>query len=325
MPKLFAQSKEYKFIFMLLPAAAIIWILSFFFESSSQAAQQGLFLFKPLTFLQENIFVSISITFLTILVQAFFLIRINTKYTLLETRSYLPGIIYILLAGSFVGLQKFTSMLISNTFIIIAFDFIFPNYKKENAMENIYLSGLFISLGSLFNFNALFFFPIVFVSIIILRTPGWREWVVALLGAVTPYFYLFTYYFVFETKFETMFYEIKNFYLTQTEALHISINSAIYWFAIALLIVASGIFLFAKYNTKKISTRKYKVILLWFMPLSLISYSVSPSFSAEAFFPVFVTLSFMFSNYLLNVSQKVLKILFASLLITVSIFYRILG
>jgi len=154
------------------------------------------------------------LSYILILIAAGIINRLNNRYFLLESRTYLPSLIYILLC-SIYPLQNLHPILFSNLFLLICLNKIFSSYREENRWSNFFDAGILISLASLFYIKYAFFVVIIWFSLFILRPFRGREWLLSIIGFILPYVFVITYFFAFEEntqyKIGLFFNQLVNF------------------------------------------------------------------------------------------------------------------
>jgi len=253
-----------------------------------------------------NKYLCIIFPFVLAITQGFLLVGFNKKFILINNRTFLPAFFYIIISGSMILVQHLSPALIGGFFLFFAIDFIFRTYRLEYASNEIYLSGFFIALAGLVWIPFLYFLVLLFISLIILRTFNIREWIVALLGFLTPLFFLFVFYFVFMPEQNNSL--LLNFVfaeLTQVEKF-VQPDYPYYIFLsfLLILIIISSIKLIGNYQSKKIKTRKYFEINWWYFLIGVLVFSVFKRGSIEIIYIVSIPVSFLFTEYFYSVRNK---------------------
>ncbi|HTO16231.1 MAG TPA: hypothetical protein VLZ83_10685 [Edaphocola sp.] len=122
--------------------------------------------------------------------QGLYLNYFINKFHLFNTRSYLPAYTYIIISSLNPRWSLFSVEIINNWLLLILLYNIFKTYNEVTIRKTLFNIGfLFGSLILLDLPNFWFFFFIAF-SISILRNYTVPEWMVTLLGIVTPFYLL---------------------------------------------------------------------------------------------------------------------------------------
>ena len=238
-----------------------------------------------------------------ILVQVYLLIRLNNKFIVIDKRTYLHGIIFTVFCISLNNLNNLLPALFANIFIILATEKIFDTYKSDSLFSNYFDATLLISISSLLHFNAIFLIVFVFAGQIIIRSFNFREWLIIILGLLTPYIILFLYFFLVDNLL--FFNELAEYYFFDYQnKFELSLIKTGYYVFILILLLISGIFSLNKFNKLKINRRKfYTLFFLLIIFSAAILYSL-PKAGFETLVFVSVPFSFIISDYLLAVKKK---------------------
>ena len=279
-------------------------------------------LYEMLTiYLGKNDLVSVILSFVFVLIQALLLVQFNKKYILINVRTYLPAFFYILIASSFVPLQRLNPVIFGTLFIFISIHNILDIYRTDFALENLYIAGFFIAIASLFWAPFAVFFLIVFISLVILRPFIGREWLVGVLGFLTPYLFTFVYYFVFlgeERLNDLISIIVENFRIIKVfNQLHFAYY--IFYGFLAILIFTASISIIRNYQKKKIRIRKFFEINWWLFFISALLFIFFRNVGYEVIFILSIPISFLLTDYFYIIKRSIyldsiLVILIASII-----------
>lgn len=321
------KSNRPSVIFLLVISAIALWLYSFIEPMGIKIPADNLHM--PLNnfmmqYFKVNALFSVLFTFALVLIQAFLIVQFNKKYILINYRTYLPAFFYILISASFVHLQRINPVIIGCLFIFVSMDFIFSIYRKEYTLNKVYLAGFFIALASLFWAPFIVYIMILFISLLILRPFIGREWIVGVLGFLTPFLFVFIYYFVFfdqhlETvidSYKQSLYLIKSFY-----PLHISYY--IFYGFLAFIIIIASYTIAVNYQKKKIRTRKYFEIFWWLFFISMILFIFFKNVSYEIIYVISIPLAYLFSDYFYSVKKSWFLNLIATIFLAAIVYIQI--
>ncbi len=241
---------------------------------------------------------SVLLGFIVVLIQAFILVQFNKRHIVINYRTYLPAFFYVLIVSSFVQLQRLNPVLIGALLIFIAVDFLYSTYRTEYALNRIYLAGFFVSIASLFYAPFATCIVLVWISLIILRPFIGREWMVGILGFLTPYLFVFTYYFVFldDSLDELIDHFIRGFDLIKDfYVLHVSYYL---FFGLLLIILLLASYTIAKnFQKKKIKNRKFFEINWWLFFVGLIMFIVYKHVTYEILYLIGIPIAYLLTDY----------------------------
>jgi hypothetical protein len=183
-------------------------------------------------------------------------------------------------------------------FLILTVDRIFGSYDKEKIHSNAFDAGIFLAIGSLFYLNLIFFFPLLWMGFIIVKSQvNWREYILTTLGFALPWLAALMYYLI-SNRTDELLHLIENNMTTHQLFLRENLPVQIYMGFLVLLILLGSIFIMAQYDEKKISLRKYFKTFFWIFVISTILILANPSVSQEIIIVVAIPLSYLISNYL---------------------------
>ncbi|MCB2194304.1 MAG: hypothetical protein KQH79_00495 [Bacteroidetes bacterium] len=295
-------------IFLLIISAIALWLHSFIDPMGIKIPSDNLYI--PLNnfmmhYFEVNSLLSVLFVFALVLIQAFLMIQFNKKYILINYRTYLPAFFYILISASFVHLQRINPVIIGGLFIFVSMDFIFNIYRKEYALNKVYLAGFFIAVASLFWAPFMVYILILFISLLILRPFIGREWIVGILGYLTPFLFVFIYYFVFFDQhlesvidsYKQSLHLIKSFY-----SLHFSYY--IFYCFLAFVIIIASYTIAVNYQKKKIRTRKYFEIYWWLFFISATLFIFFKNVSYEIIYIISIPVAYLLTDYFYTIKKS---------------------
>lgn len=265
------------------------------------------------------------ISFAIVLTQGFLLIGFNKKHILISNRTFLPAFFYIFITGSIVLCQAFSPVLLGGFFIFYAIDFLFRTYRIDYALNEIYMSGFLIAIASFFWAPFIYFIILLFISLIIMRTFNLREWIIALLGFVTPLFFMFVIYYVFvpeQDSLNLLYFVISELTISEN-LIHIDMPYYVFFSFLILLILVTSIKIIGNYQSKKIKTRKYFEINWWYFFVAILLFAVLKRSSLDIIYLVALPVSFLLTEFFYSVRSKTVLNIILLLLFCCSLFIQI--
>ncbi|MFN0190249.1 MAG: hypothetical protein ACKVQV_16240 [Bacteroidia bacterium] len=148
---------------------------------------------KSLTFIPP--FLSTFLAVLLFTSQALHINYIINKHEVLYKQSWLPALMYIIIAGLFPPFLWIHPILFVNSLLILVFDKLFSLYKHPAPLALSFDGAFLLSLAALFYLPTIFLFLFYILCILILRPFSWRLWIVSIMGLLLPFFFAFFYYF----------------------------------------------------------------------------------------------------------------------------------
>ncbi|HEY9125068.1 MAG TPA: DUF6427 family protein [Bacteroidales bacterium] len=230
---------------------------------------------------------------------AFSLIRINSRFIIIQERTYLPVLFYFVMIFAITKINYLHPALIAAIFISIALERLFHSNKNENLSYNPFDAAFFITLAAFFYFPAIFFNVIVWLALLIMRPFYWREWVYSIIGMFVPSFFILSIFYLTGTNFQYILKSAKLLFTVRND-ISITITDALFLsFCMVMLLIASA-HMIAMMGKFKILTRKaYNLFLALFL-VSVVVYIFVPSVGLEIIFIGALPISQLFTNYYLN-------------------------
>ncbi len=175
------------------------------------------------------------------------------------------------------------------------------SYRKDYVLTEVFKSGIFIGLASFFCIHYIIVFPLIFIALIILRPFNWREWIIMLIGLLTPLYLYVSVCYLTTTNAFAVFGMMKE----AISSLQKPIISE-YYIAFILMSVLGIIFSLLHYLSKgfggKVKTQKTKYVLLW-MLLFCLFMMFFEQVSDMILLPCIIPLSIFIGDYLAEIKQ----------------------
>ena len=123
-------------------------------------------------------------------VQALYLKSIATRHKLFPRYTYVPAFVYLLLTSIYPAFSTFGEALLLNCFLMGAVDIMFSFTQTTQPRKLIFNAAFLLSMAALFQFTMLAFFFLLLVGMVMFRSFNLGEWSVALMGYITPIYFL---------------------------------------------------------------------------------------------------------------------------------------
>lgn len=184
--------------------------------------------------------------------------------------SLLPGVFYCLFTSLMPDFLPLSSIILANTFLVLALYNLFDTYKNNYVAGRIFDAGLWLGLASLFHFSYIF---LVFWGIIclgILRGIRFKEFFMLLIGVIVPIFLMGVYSFRIDQMpfFTAHFFEnigVMSFVAYKSSMIYIKFGLVMLF--LLLTLVASSQF----FSRRNMTAQKYISMLYWLMLLCIIT------------------------------------------------------
>jgi len=241
------------------------------------------------------------LVFVLVTTQALHLNFVLNKHEVFFKQSWLPSLIYLIIASIIPQFIWFSPLLFVNSILIFALDKIFGLYKNTGALALAFDSAFLLSLSALFYLPAIVFVFVYVISILILRPFSWRDWLAGIMGFTLPFFFAFLYYFLTD-KLNEFYDKVFVSGINKTIALqHLftyQYTFSLFWIAVLFCL---ALFRLQKNYFKNVTkSRLTQQILLILIPVGVIMILVSREQSIYRFGILAVPFSAYVSYYFLS-------------------------
>ncbi|QKJ28249.1 beta-carotene 15,15'-monooxygenase [Mucilaginibacter mali] len=131
-----------------------------------------------------------------VLAQAILLNYVVNHYNLISKPSFLPALMYVTVSGLFTPFLTVSPPLICNFLVIWMVFKLLSFYKGGDVKSTTYDLGMIVALGSIFYLPYIYLFLVIWIALLIFRPFDWRDWVAAIMGYVTVFFFLAVFYYL---------------------------------------------------------------------------------------------------------------------------------
>jgi hypothetical protein len=309
---------------LLIPLLFILNVLLWINEIIHPIYVSGVFENNPMPLYQLVLLLPVkaswwiaSILSLLVLIQGFLLNNLSSKFRLIDQGTYLPGILFVVFVSSFHQLHQLNPLVFANIFLLFSLHVIFPTYRIEKTIDPFFISMFLISVGSLFYFPLIFFAIALFYFMLNTRSFYWREWVVAILGLITPYLFAFSAFFMYG-KTLVLLQIIQHQLVDNASTIVLDFRYLAFFIFLSLIMVTGSVFLYRNV-LKKVVTRKYYSLLFFIWLQTFTMYVLFPSIYLESIFLFSIPFAFYIANNLISTKSRLAEniILYGSLLLVI--------
>ncbi|MCA1746551.1 MAG: hypothetical protein LC655_02565 [Bacteroidales bacterium] len=134
------------------------------------------------------------------------ILRLNLIHFLLEDRTYMPAIFFIMLAATFSPALQLNPVLVSGPFLLGALLMLIRGGEHRAEPLSLFNASLILAAGSLFYLKILWFIPFLWITATIIRPLKWRGLLNPILALGVPLLFAVTYYWVFRNDLSLLFF-----------------------------------------------------------------------------------------------------------------------
>ena len=246
-------------------------------------------------------FFSIAAIFL-IFLQAYLLTYFISNQRLMFKPNYLAGMAFILLTSFLPEFNQFSSQLLVSLLYLSIYINVFSIYGRPAGKTIIYNSGLLLGLATLLFFPSVLFLFWIYIALTILRPFRPNEWLLALLGILTPYYFLVTYFFLTGELSQVHFFEGLSIGFKISKPTLILAGA----FFLMLLPLLTGIYYTQSLSGKMlIQVRKAWYLFLWYIAVCFVIVFFNSSTGYENWFAILVPVAAFHGFGYLNTELRI--------------------
>lgn len=238
-----------------------IWFFSFFILNNTHIAPEGGVLYPILQEWVSSFAVLLGLNLLINLISAFLISYLCISQEVTNKQNYFATF-FLILFNTYLNIESpLHPLLIANMFLLISLYSYFNTYRSDNAMAGIFDGAFFLSLASLFYYPMLFFIPLIFIALIVMRTFYYREWLLIILGLLLPYFICAIFFFLFDVP-QTLFLARFQGSFSGFSFPLLTAGSFLINLAFIILVIVVFLYLLSNGLGGKVKTQKSKTIIL---------------------------------------------------------------
>lgn len=235
----------------------------------------------------------------------FFLVQfINRKNTLSKLNTYVL-LILVILFGVFPQSMDVHQPFYAHLFLLLAFRKIYSLTINKSIKSKVFDSAFWIGVASIiYNFSFIFLLLLI-VAIVFFKKQSIRNFVILIVGFLTPVYLVFTYYFFVDNM--EGFYQLFSFhhsfsfeYITSTYSVWIAFMTLIF------LLIGALFMIVLKINLLATTIRNSMMIIVTHLLISFLILIVAP-IKTEVFLFLFFPSAIIIANFLEIIPNKKVK------------------
>ena len=255
------------------------------------------------------------ITLVLLVFTALWLSRMNTKFIIIKERTYLPAVIYILVVSSYLPLQQLNPVVFAGVFLVLSIEIIFDTYKKEGLALEFFMAAFLVSMASLFYARAAFLMLVIWTGLSLFRTIHWREWAFTILGFITPYIFLFSWYYISGQDLAENWEKIRYNFVHDRDLTYLNNYYLIFFAYLLLVVLLASSKMLRDYQGLKIYIRKFFRLNFWIFVFIFSAFLIIYSRAIEMIYFLAVPAAYILTYYFFNMRSKLAgEIIFTLLL-----------
>ena len=226
------------------------------------------------------------------------IVRFNEIHFLLEDRTYMPVVFFLLLLASFPHSLQLNPVLLASIFLILAILVLIRGDEFRADPIALFNASLLLAAGSLFYLKIIWFIPFLWITAAIIRPLKWRGIVNPLLVLLMLSLFYITYYWVFKNNIGQIWRLIhENLAISKGAFRELSLPIWAISGYLLLLVIITSAYMLSRFQARKIIIRKlYQVFFILFI-YSLLFYFFVSGYHPEVIILLIIPVAYLFSNY----------------------------
>lgn len=317
---------RHSILLMSIPVIIILlWFGTFLHPESLTNEQVQMPLYELLLFLTvgNSLVLNLIACFLLVVI-AYGLVRLNERYVFIRQRTDLPAFVFAFISTGTIALGGMHPSLFASFLLFLSIDRVFKIYQGETTLSNSFDAGFLVGLSSLFYLFAGVYILWFLVALAVLGYLRSKVILAGLMGFVLPIFLMFVWY-VWNDNLTELLNTIGGLYLFHN---HLGILSAFqysYWGILVSLVILASLYMLNVYEEKKISSRKYFIVLLSFFLVSAFSFVFFKGAGVEQYFISIIPVTYITSHYFVLQKHRWMGEFLFYILIISSILIHLIG
>lgn len=218
-------------------------------------------LYEPLSiFFHAFPLFSVITSFIILLFQAFFFNSILAANILINRQSVYGAFVYVILFSQSPHQLGMYPSLIAGIFILFALSILFGLEDKTENQMYIFNASILVSLASMFYLPALILIFWIWIALLMSRSGSFRELLIPVVGIISPYFFLASWYYVQNRLFGNAVEYLDVFKLFDFEKIHPDWSVLVTWGIIILILFQFSYIILGVSGEKNAIIRKKKSI-----------------------------------------------------------------
>jgi hypothetical protein len=136
------------------------------------------------------------IAFFLLYIQAITFNQLATGQKLMQKPNYLIGMSYLLITSLFKEWNMLSAPLIVSAMLVWVWAKMSSLNQAKSPMGSLFNIGIVIGIATFFYFPSIAFAALIIFGLVVIRPFKLSEWIISLLGIVTPYYFLLSYVFL---------------------------------------------------------------------------------------------------------------------------------
>lgn len=236
-------------------------------------------------------------TLLILILISYTIIRIAVRYLLLEFRSLMPALFFILFSMVLPGTQQISPALLGSFFFFLCFAILFDTHDKAPDTYMVFTASVVLVIGSLFYLKLIWFLPLIWAALFTIRAVTWRELFFPILAYLLLGLFLITWYWGIMDNMSELGDLLRDNLAFEGSFRIYHLSTYFYYGFFLILIVLASAFIANRFQTRKTMTQNIYQVLFFMFVAGVLFYVLIARFDPTALVFLGMPVSYVLSNY----------------------------
>jgi len=236
------------------------------------------------------------VTLLVLVLISYMLIRIAVRYMLLQFRSLMPAMFFILFSMVLPGTQQVSPALIGSIFFFLSFAILFDTHDKAPDTYIIFNASVVLVIGSMFYLKLIWFIPLVWAGLLSMRTVSWRELFYPVFATLLLGLFLITWYWGIKDDMNGLGTLLRDNLAFEGSFRSYHLSTYFYYGFFVVLIGFASVYMANRFQTRKTMTQNIYQVLFFMFVSGLIFFLLIAKFDPGTLVFMAMPVSYILTN-----------------------------
>jgi hypothetical protein len=296
-------------VLVLILASLVLWLEYFISPPQLSVSADGnaMPLWRLISgTLSPRPFLAVMLSYLFVLAVVIVMVRFNTSIFFIPRRTFLPGLLFMMLFSVFHSQMILNPALPAALLILAAVWRMISSYRVNGMSLNFFDAALLISSAGMIYAGSVWFIVLVFIGALVLRSPDARELTLAFTGALLPWIMLYAIWYITGGDPGDLTEIIRHNLFDRAPSIERSRTLIVLLITIGIGFLTSLYYLAREMPTYKIRSRKTFELFIWMLVTGASAFILVPAVSTEIMAVASLPVAFITANHLTFTRRTVL-------------------
>ncbi len=237
------------------------------------------------------------VTIFLLWIVCYMLIRISFRYVLLEFRSLMPAIFFLIFSVALPSAQQVSPALVGSIFYLLCFAILFDVADKRPDTFSVFAASMVLVLGSMFYLKLIWFVPLIWISLVTMRSATIRELLYPVVAYLLLGLFLITWYWVVQDNGKEFIRLIGENLRFEGSFKPYHYSAYISYGFYMLLVLIASIYMVNRFQARKTVIQNIYQVMFYMFVGGLLFFLFIARFDATNLVYISFPVAFILSNY----------------------------